>query len=382
MGSRPGSTRAVVAIAAALTLAGAGVGIWLATKDKQSRIRPRERITAAELRRYPPFLLLWGRHVSQTAAGDLFIVRPDGTSLRRVRGLPARINGEDVYGVARARWSPGRKEIGLLLGWYCSGDPCFQLARISPEGDSVAMVKVPADVRKAQWSSDWRAVLTTFNGDQIWTTRMRGGKPRRIWEARGRGADAADWSPHGRDLVVTSAHGLVTMTRAGTRVRRLTHSGVDMNPLWSPDGRAIAFIRQPSCFWEADCDKPADLYLIHPDGQGLRRLTSSGDPISFVWAPDGRSIVFESQRVSGENLLVQLKRVDLADGRARTLTSGREDYGLAWSPDGRKLLFTRRATPRRGSGDELWVMDADGGRKTRLPLYRRRWTMLSADWGA
>ncbi len=56
---------------------------------------------------------------------------------------------------------------------------------------------------------------------------------------------------------------------------------------------------------------------------------------------------------------------------------------LGWSPDGRKILFKREVSGKKDeSWWELWVMDADGGRPTRLPFNRKHWSVVTADWDA
>jgi Tol biopolymer transport system component len=170
------------------------------------------------------------------------------------------------------------------------------------------------------------------------------------------------------------------MTRAGKQLVRVTRVGGDGEPRWSPNGREIAFVRQPRCFWEPDCAAPAHLYLVRPDGRGLRRVWSGPNAFTLLWSPDSRSILFTADRSTEDatRLEIELVRADSRGGR--TLSSGGVATAEAWSRDGRKILFARDQTPQQG-GSDLWVMDVDGGRPTRL-LSRPGWTVLSADWGA
>lgn len=339
-------------------------------------------IPPEELRSYPPILVRWGdaQHATHTATGDVYVVQPDGSGVRRLLSWPDRIRDRQVYGARAAAWSPNRRQVGLLLGWWC-GDPCFTLARVPAAGGRVKRLTVPADVLDAVWSSDWRTLVTTFNGRDLWTIPMSGGKAVRIWRAPGGSTAGADWSPNARQIVVSTARGLVKMTRRGKQVVRLTRGGTDVAPQWSPSGREILFERKPRCFWEPDCSEPTHLYVIGSDGRKLRHIASADFFVSFLWSRDGKTIAFATDR-STESATRRDIEIVGADGRGRrTLSSGAADDLATWSRDGRKILFVREQARQRGGGSDLWVMDADGGRPTRL-LSRPGWAVLSADWGS
>lgn len=364
---------AVAALVGVLLLAGLAAAIWAMAGREATPAK----VAAAELRDYPPILLLWGeaQHATHTATADVYVARADGTGVRRLRAWPDELKEGQVYGASTARWSPDRRQIGVLLGWWC-GDPCFTLARLSPDGANLKKLAVRADVFHAYWSSDWHALLTTFGGD-LWRAPMDGGKAVPIRHSPdSAGLGEADWSPNSRHFVIATQGGIVKLRRDGKKAVTLTRRGLDVAPRWSPDGRAIAFVRQPGCFYESVCNKPSDVYLVQPEGQGLRQVTSDADVVSFDWSPDGRSILFTSDRSTETASRFDIGVVG-ADGEGlRTLTSGRRDTALGWAPDGSKILFARTTT----RGDGLWVMDADGDRPTRL-LGRPGWAVLSADWG-
>ncbi len=100
----------------------------------------------------------------------------------------------------------------------------------------------------------------------------------------------------------------------------------------SPDGAHIAFSSNQA--------GAASIYLVQPDGAGLRRITSSdaGDR-EPNWSPDGRSLVFTSNRGGSWDLYT----LELEAGYLRQLTMHRApDNSPAWSPDGTRIAFASR----------------------------------------
>src|SRR5687767_699607 len=86
------------------------------------------------------------------------------------------------------------------------------------------------------------------------------------------------------------------------RSRRLTSTPrhIESSPRWSPDGRLLAFTREPiSCnIRRKTCRAtgPQSVWIMNADGSGLRRLTPRGrEPFSSpVWSPDGRELAVQS----------------------------------------------------------------------------------------
>ena len=98
--------------------------------------------------------------------------------------------------------------------------------------------------------------------------------------------DQAAFSPDGKQLVfVTTRNGgtadLWTMDMQTRRAKALTSgAGGDFRPNWSPDGKWIAFSSDrgstmPFGYGRWEHLQLADLYLIHPDGTGLKRITAA-----------------------------------------------------------------------------------------------------------
>jgi Tol biopolymer transport system component len=150
--------------------------------------------------------------------------------------------------------------------------------------------------------------------------------------------------------------GAVTQLTQGDDVR-------DETPRWSPDGQRIAFASNRAYYGEqAETGEPVlDLYVMDAGGGNTRRITTGpGNDRDGSWAPDGRSIVFWSDRESRGDLY----RVWLDDGRIERLT--RNFVGRAImptvSPDGTRVAFASQ-TLRVGAfwNYQVQVLDLASG---------------------
>src|SRR5207302_857822 len=98
------------------------------------------------------------------------------------------------------------------------------------------------------------------------------------------------------------------------------------NPVWSPRGDLIAFMRGSS------------LFVVRPDGHGLRRLAEA-DVVGGGWSPDGKWLVFAD---GGSDSDHERLFIVGSDERGRRLVwDGFVPFlgGFAWSPDGHALAF-------------------------------------------
>jgi hypothetical protein len=136
---------------------------------------------------------------------------------------------------------------------------------------------------------------------------------------------------------------IYVMDADGSDQRRLTSSpGEDIDPVWSPDGRRVAFAsarQQPP----STPDDPYrwDIWVIDADGSNPRRVTFDGHASEPAWSPDGQSIAYVSQREDGSDIFVT--GVDAFEPRNVSNTRSASERNPAWSPDGQSIVFVGSA---------------------------------------
>lgn len=206
--------------------------------------------------------------------------------------------------------------------------------------------------------------------------------------------DQAVLSPDGNRLAFVSTHGTETadiwiLDLRSRKLRNLTRgAGGNFRPNWSPDGRWIAFssdrntsVRRRSII-NFEQVQEASIYLIQPDGGGLRRLTPAG---VFAGSPtssaDGKQVAFYEMTVDQAfdarfgvfrpNTVSQIVSVDVITGARTELTAGpglkvapqfvhNEVAYLTKAGDHAGLAFTKRGFGAAGSmRNPVWSPDGN-----------------------
>ena len=140
-----------------------------------------------------------------------------------------------------------------------------------------------------------------------------------------------DVSPDGQWIAFGSRgrrEDIFLMRSDGSGLKQLTNDAFkDRAPVWSPDGKQIAFYSNRAFRYE--------IWSIRPDGSGLKQLTRGvGEGIAFpIWSPDGSMVAFF------DNTATHLYPLDGTAGSSRALPRFGDEIFLAtgWSPDGKWL---------------------------------------------
>lgn len=245
--------------------------------------------------------------------------------------------GEElVAGGTLPRWSPDGRHVAFLA----RAGARSQLWRIRADGtDRVQLTSGETAPLDLAWSRDGGRIAFIAVADslpQIHVVEVGTGEVRRITDVAFR-VIVHPWDP-----------------------------GANLG--WSPDGRWIAFAGKPS--QRFDDDYRSDIYVVEVGTGAVRAVVRrEGMDMRPVWSPDGSRLAFRTtagrlDRFTDHGLAI----VDVASGRilepSPEMQHGFLDgpYAYGWRSDGRTLLYTA-AVP---AGVGVFSLDAASGASTRL----------------
>ena len=172
-------------------------------------------------------------------------------------------------------------------------------------------------------------------------------------------ARTPDISPDGKLVAFSYLGDIWTVETIGGVARPVTmHEAHDINPVFSPDGKSIAF--------SSNRHGSYDVFVVPAVGGKPKRLTFDSAPDMVTgWTPDGKNVVFASARSTAfpVNLESFVVSADGGPERKLPLFEGKEAY---YSPDGKSIAFVRgpglwyRRGYRGSSNDDIWISAADG----------------------
>jgi len=155
--------------------------------------------------------------------------------------------------------------------------------------------------------------------------------------------------------------------------KKLTHGRHSSGwPVWSPNGKRIAFDSDRTDRNPNDSRQINDVFLMRPDGSGVKKLTDSrGNSGDAAWSPNGKLIAFDSDRANRKGF--HAIYVFRADGTKLRKVTGPvrplNDYSPRFSPDGTHLSFMRSNGTEDNAPSALFTVRLDGAGLHRLTPY-------------
>jgi eukaryotic-like serine/threonine-protein kinase len=206
-------------------------------------------------------------------------------------------------------------------------------------GAPLRLTTDPGIDRSPTWSPDGRYIaFSRFSESEkgIFIVPALGGTERKLY--------SPDWRPDSALLAYTTSSGFFVLGSV----------------VWSPDGKFLSYVDRSSP------QSPYSIWLLSVENLERRQLTWPPAQNLFdmvpAFSPDGQTLAFlrlSSARVSDIYL------VPIGGGEPRRLTfDNTEIDGLAWTPDGREIVFASD----RGGGYGLWRISVTGGTPERLAV--------------
>jgi tricorn protease len=174
-----------------------------------------------------------------------------------------------------------------------------------------------------------------------------------------------DISPDGKLVAFSYLGDIWVVETIGGVARPVTvHRAHDIDPVFSPDGKTLAF--------SSNRHGSYDVYTIPVTSGKPTRLTfDSSNNFVNSWSPDGKTVLFTSNRSTAFPSGPELYSVP-ADGGMTYRVSAAEGKDGVYSPNGQQFAYVRgpglwyRKGYRGSSNDDVWIANADGSNNRRL----------------
>ena len=311
-------------------------------------------------------------HLIFARGGFLFAVPFDSDSLE-VRGTPVPVM-EGVMGNRNSGLAYMDVSAGGLLAFIPGDQAALHSVPTWANADgTLSPLAAPADgYTDPRLSPDGRRIAFTLLGDlsmDVWIYNIvRETRTRLTFSGNNR---RPVWSPDGKWVAFSSdRNGRPAVYRkpsdgSGEAELLLDAADKDYRPsAWSPDGRYLAVETGLRPLW-------SDIWILSlEDGRSAEFLCTKHSESMAAFSPDGRWIAFRSDESGQDEIYVRPFPVSGAKWQV-SLNGGSEPY---WSQDGSRIFFR--------NGDSIWITDveSDGGFRAGPPkvfvgnvqeLYRR-----------
>jgi TolB protein len=122
---------------------------------------------------------------------------------------------------------------------------------------------------------------------------------------------------------------------------------IDTSPSYSPDGKKILFNSDRG-------GRRTQIYVMDRDGQNIKKISSGeGSYRTPIWSPDGKWIAFT--KILLGNFYIGIMKPDCSD--EKLLTSSWLEEGPSWAPNSRTIIFGRQ---KRDGSNKIYAIDIDG----------------------
>jgi len=326
-----------------------------------------QRITTTKLSEYQAMWTPDGKKIvfmsAETGAMQVWEMDPDGNNRKQITQIENGING--------FKYAPDMKKILFTADVY----PEKQFKDLY-QGLPKASGRIYNDLMYRHWDTWVQAYSHVFVADLTGEKVTTGTDImlNEAWEsplAPFGGMEQINWSPDSKVIAYTSRKksgaeyakstnsDIYLYDLAGAKTVNLSEGmmGYDVAPIFSPDGKKIAWQSMERDGYESDKNR---LFVYDFDTKSKIDFTKDFDQNAenLAWAGDNKSIYF----ISDYHATDEIYRLDLADGKIMKITAGIHNY-TGVIPTGDKLIASRVSMSKPA---ELYSVDPVTGKDTPL----------------
>jgi len=287
-----------------------------------------------------------------TSNNGIFMIPARGGPERKLADMPATF-----WVTISLNWSPDSR--------YLTYASLGQLRVLTPETGTVRELTVPAKCKEAYapvFSPDGATIAFSCETDDgvvdIYTMRQDGGGAKYLCTANSYPGPMT-WSTDGQRIILANNNNngdLLEVSKDGGKPRRLLFAQDASQPAISRSGERLAYVKSYQNSY---------LFKVATDPAAGRSGTVIAPSTRLQWSadisPDGKKIVFESERSGGHEVwtanLDGTEPVQLSNFHAQTGTP-------RWSPDGRQIVFDSRESGQAS----LYLVDPETAVPRRIPI--------------
>jgi len=309
-----------------------------------------------------------GERIGFLKGGKMFEMNPDGTLLKEIAGCP-----EDVGGFS---WSPDMNYVLFIKEVKTERDvhdmhPDLPLANARIIDDLAyrhwdSWVDTFTHIFIASYSDGEISEIKDIMQDEPWDSPLKpfGGMEQICWSPDSKKIVYTSRKKKGLEYAVSTNSDLYEYDLNSGRTRNLTGGmmGYDINPVFSPDGRWMAWESMERDGYESDKNR---LFLMNTmTGEKIYATENFDQNVSsLAWAPDSKSVYF----ISNWHATDEIYSYDVSSGEITKLTEGIHNY-TSVMPAGDKLIATRQSMSKP---DEIYSVNITNGEALELSFVNK-----------
>ncbi len=313
-------------------------------------------------------------------AGEVYLINPDGTNPRRLT--------DNVHGDTFPTLSPDGKKIVFDSNRRTAGTVCGGSLNI---GDLFLMETDGTEQTfltrgdSASWSPNGKLIAFHASASYYASGGLETGCPILPFPA----AATSD-----SDIFVVNVDDLLSGVEKPTNITKSPNK-IDDDADWSPDGKQIVLTNRDANDPDQNNPLSAEIYVLNVDENGMPLVDETGVPLpperlTFnaeeergpAWSPDGTRIAFSCRRGPLVRGLPSFEICVMdADGSnlVQLTNNNVQDLTVTWSPDGQQIVF--HETPVNQLFTMNAALNADGTLPTPSQLTFPPGINLLAHWG-